>query len=433
MFRYFAFEVIQVFLITTFTSGAASVVQSILQDPTSAPNLLAKNLPTASNFYISYFILKGLLTAALQLLNIVPLLFVLVLGKILDKTPRKKYNRYVGLGGLNWGVLYPMFTNLGVIGKSSTAILCNRTKANRPAALSYSCIAPLVLGFATVGFGVLYLAFRYNTLFSLGTQVDMKGASYARALQQLTVGVYLAEFCLIGLFAIGAGSSPASVGPLILEIILFVGTILFHRQMRSAVHNLTITLPSDLLAEEYQDPHRKGSDGELEKGGPEHGAAAGRQIDGRVHRSTSDSEHSSTTAYQVPESVSLPPEQTGIKGKIMRFFFPNKYASAAVLSQRVLSPHLAEPVRPYTKQERDIAYMNPALVDECPDIWLARDQYGFSKKEVNGIRHEVADCGEVTDEGAWFDEKGKVVFDEDSVLSLPLFKDGRWSGGRDVY
>jgi hypothetical protein len=98
---YFPFQVIQVFLITTFSSGAASVVQSIIDDPSTAATLLAQSLPTASNFYISYFILFGLMTTVLQFLNVVPLLFVLILGKILDKTPRKMYNRYVQLSGLS--------------------------------------------------------------------------------------------------------------------------------------------------------------------------------------------------------------------------------------------------------------------------------------------------------------------------------------------
>lgn len=114
---YFPFQVIQVFLITTFASGASSVVTQIISQPSTAPSLLAQNLPKASNFYISFFILTGLMSAALQLLNVVPLLFVLILGKILDKTPRKMYNRYVNLGGLGWGSLYPKFTNLGVIGE----------------------------------------------------------------------------------------------------------------------------------------------------------------------------------------------------------------------------------------------------------------------------------------------------------------------------
>jgi len=95
------------------------VASQIVSDPTSAVSLLAENLPKASNFYISYFILFGLMTSAMQLLCIAPLLFFLVLGKILDKTPRKMYNRYVSLGGLGWGSLYPKFTNLGVIGKKT--------------------------------------------------------------------------------------------------------------------------------------------------------------------------------------------------------------------------------------------------------------------------------------------------------------------------
>lgn len=114
---YFPFQVIQVFLVTTFASGASSVVTEIINDPSTAASLLASNLPKASNFYISYFILFGLMTAAMQLLNVVPLLFALFLGKILDKTPRKMYNRYVNLAGLGWGSLYPKFTNLGVIGE----------------------------------------------------------------------------------------------------------------------------------------------------------------------------------------------------------------------------------------------------------------------------------------------------------------------------
>lgn len=113
---YFAFQVIQVFLVTTFTSGAAAVAAQIVSNPPMAVTLLAKNLPKASNFYISYFILNGLMTAMLQFLNLVPFLLFYVLA-ILDKTPRKKYNRWLTLQGLGWGSIYPRFTNLGVIGK----------------------------------------------------------------------------------------------------------------------------------------------------------------------------------------------------------------------------------------------------------------------------------------------------------------------------
>ena len=113
---YFMFQVIQVFLVTTFTSSASAVAATIVQDPSQAPTLLASNLPKASNFYIAYFVLQGLNSAAMQRLNAAPLAFMLVLGKILDKTPRKVYNRYTSLIGIGWGSVYPVYTNLGVIG-----------------------------------------------------------------------------------------------------------------------------------------------------------------------------------------------------------------------------------------------------------------------------------------------------------------------------
>lgn len=114
---YFPFQVIQVFVITTFASAASSVVTKIISNPSIATTLLAKNLPKASNFYIAYFVLYGLQPTAMMFLNIAPLLFMTVLGGIFDGTPRKMFKRYVNLGGVGWGSSYPVYTNLGVIGK----------------------------------------------------------------------------------------------------------------------------------------------------------------------------------------------------------------------------------------------------------------------------------------------------------------------------
>ena len=49
---------------------------------------------------------------------------------------------------------YPKFTLLGVI------------------AVTYSCIAPLILGFATIGISLFYVMFRYNFLFVLGAKLS---------------------------------------------------------------------------------------------------------------------------------------------------------------------------------------------------------------------------------------------------------------------
>lgn len=115
---YFGFQVVQVFLVTTFASAATSVVTKIIQSPTQAPELLANNLPNASNFYISYIILQGLTFASGALLAIAGLIIGKVLGKFLDGSPRKMYNRWSSLAGLGWGTVLPPMSLLAVIGTS---------------------------------------------------------------------------------------------------------------------------------------------------------------------------------------------------------------------------------------------------------------------------------------------------------------------------
>jgi hypothetical protein len=111
---YFAFQVIQVFLVATLGSSAAAVVKSVKDNPAGAPSLLANNIPTASTFYLSYFLLQGLGIVANALLAVVGLIVFKVLGRLLDNTPRKMYNRWISLAGLGWGTLFPIYTNLFV-------------------------------------------------------------------------------------------------------------------------------------------------------------------------------------------------------------------------------------------------------------------------------------------------------------------------------
>ena len=441
---YFPFQVIQVFLITTFSSGAAAVGAKIAQNPSSAATLLAQNLPTASNFYLAYFIYFGLLQAAVQILNLMPLLFFVFLGKMTDKTPRKKYNRYTQLGGLGWGALYPKFTNLGVI------------------ALSYSVIAPLVLGFATVTFVFLYLAFRYNMFFTLGTTVSTRGRAYARALQQLTVGIYLSELCLIGLFVAGAASNSVAAGPLVLMIIFLIGTILWHVQMRKIFGKLTRTLPLDLLAEEYQNLHgdqvgvnqpriqpynttrseaqsvneprhqpynntRSEAQNVNEPGCQPYNVEAQNVDEPRYqpHNNTRSDAQNVNEHYQIPQphTSEAPPAPTGIMGRVKKFLMPTKHASAAALSKHILSPHLAQPVRPYTEEERRLAYLHPALVSECQVIWIPKDNYGLSRREIADSNKDVGQGLLITDEGTWMDEKGNIVWDTSHIQSMPVWEE----------
>jgi hypothetical protein len=380
---YFAFQVVDVFLITTFSSGASAVVKSIVNDPSSAPMLLAQNLPLASNFYTAYFVVTMLSKAAMLVLNIAPLVFILFLGKILDKTPRKVYNRYTNLITLQWGSLYPMFTMLGVI------------------AIAYSCIAPLLLGFATVGFALLYAAYRYQFMYVIGnTSIDMKGRSYARAMKQIIVGVYLLEFCLVGLFAIGIASDRAAIGPLIISLILTAVTIAYHLILSRIIGPITDGLEMMPGSEASSNHKRAQSAVAEEEGKPS---------------TTSNRDTSPTLAGSTKESSGA-----GIKGKLQHFLFTSSFAQKYLTVRKTLASHFDEPTRPYSQEELQYAYLPPGLANEQQLIWIARDEYGLSRQEVLGCKeHSIS----ASDEAANWDDKAKVSWSQDMIRESPVFEE----------
>lgn len=114
---YFCFQVIQVFLVTTVTSAASAVGSQIASQPSKATSLLAANLPHAANFFLSYIIVQGLTLSSFAIAQVVGVIIFRILGKLLDNTPRKMYNRFSTLGSLGWGTVFPIYTNLLVISK----------------------------------------------------------------------------------------------------------------------------------------------------------------------------------------------------------------------------------------------------------------------------------------------------------------------------
>lgn len=112
---YFLFQVVQVFLVTTITSAASAAFTQILKDPLSARNLLAQNLPKASNFYLSYILVQCLAGGAWHLLNLGDLVRHQILTKNIQN-PRKRFRLWHRLRAARWGSTYPVFANMGVIG-----------------------------------------------------------------------------------------------------------------------------------------------------------------------------------------------------------------------------------------------------------------------------------------------------------------------------
>ncbi|OAL26630.1 hypothetical protein AYO20_09971 [Fonsecaea nubica] len=368
---YFAFQVIQVFLITTFSSGAAALATKVANQPTTIPTLLAKNLPKASNFYLTYFIIQGLGTASKNILNYTDLFSFLFFYYGMNKTPRQKFNTYAQMKGISWFNAYPKFTNLAVI------------------AIAYSCIAPLVLGFAAIGLFLFYLSYRYNLLYVIQVKTETRGESYTRSLQHLMTGVYLAELCLIGLFGIKKVAGPST-----LMTVLLVVTALYHLTVNQYLAPLEKYMPVDVLSEEDEERPLLGLSAE------------------RNHTARADQSSGYKVGSRKVPAVLLDPLASLLEPRIFA-------------SQDSLRPWLQDPegeseeVNSYGEEQVKNAYLPPALTSKTPKIWLPKDRKGMSKREVD--ENEKAGLPS-TDEGAELGPSNEILWNQDDFTTVPIFK-----------
>lgn len=266
----------------------------------------------------------------------------------------------------------------------------------RHLALSYSIIAPLVLGFATIAFYLLYIANRYNLLFVFNAHIDTKGLIYPRALKQTTTGAYLSIVCLIGLFAIST-----AIGPLILTIVLFIFLVLFHISLNAAIEPLLNYLPKSLQVEEdsllgVEDGYGP-SDG---KNGAQIGAAA-RPIE-------SESPNDAGKGLSLPAPHAKP-------NLFTKWLHPEIYSDYQTL--RRLVPRGFPEITYDPIVERD-AYYHPAIASQTPLLWIPRDTMGISRQEVQHSSRVIP----ITDEDATFDEANKLSWNEESGRP-PIWKE----------
>ncbi|KAK4174369.1 hypothetical protein QBC36DRAFT_333770 [Triangularia setosa] len=375
---YFAFQVVQVFLVATLASSAPVVIEKIIDAPEKTPEILAQGLPKASNLYITYFIVQGLTIATSVLTQVVGFFIFTILYKFLASTPRALYQKWSNLSAISWGSTLPVYTNIVVI------------------AITYSCIAPLMLGWATIAMFLFYFAWRYNVFFVTDTQIDTRGLIYPKALKQLFVGLYLGEICMLGLFI--AGTAP---GPVILMAIFLVFTILFHVSLNSALDPLLYNMPMSLLAEEE-------STRLLDSGvGPSHSNGNDKFID--EHDLNGDGIVESAEAQVAHSRAARKAAAAHSKGNFLsRFLKPWIYSDYATL-RNLVPRHVSLPQ--YTPEIVENAYNPPSVTSQTPLLWIPADAAGVSKQEIAHTSKVIP----ITDEGCTLNEKGKLEWDEEGT------------------
>lgn len=428
---YFAFQVVQVFLITTLTSAASGAITDIIKNPLGAKDLLASSLPSASDFYLSYIVIQCVLSGCKDILQIWAFLRHVVLAKVTDN-PRSRYKAWRELTNPGWGGIFPVYSNMGVI------------------ALSYSCISPLVLIFAAFGLWFIQIIWKYKLIFIMDSTHDSKGLFYPQALLHLIVGLYLAEICMIGLFAL-KGSFP----PVVLMLIFLLFTLLVHMSISDAIAPLLVSLPQTMKVEEeiqleekrkaavaaaaaedaesaptgaansYYDETQsfgeeriESEEEEEEEEEEEHVVTGTRAVEGASSvRSTAMAWFKGTTKKKVKAELESPflsywlgkiginigPENEGKPTFFERFLHPEEHEDFIAL--RKLIPADSLPNMVYPESNKYCNYTPPDMWMPKPSLWIPRDEARVSRQEVAHTRVYTS----ISDRGAELDKDGRVI------------------------
>ena len=227
---FFAFLFIQVFFVVTITGGLTAFISNIAENPNQIVSSLAQNLPKASNYFFNYLLVQALSNSASSLLQVAPLLMWFVLAPILDSTARAKWRRQTTLQYVQWGSFFPPFTNFAVIG------------------IIYSVIAPLILAFMLIIYGIFWIVWRYNVLYVYQFRIDTGGLLFPAAVNQLFVGLYVMELCLVGFFLISRDESGQAVciPQAMIMIVALLCTVLYQWLLNGAFKPLFQYLPITL-------------------------------------------------------------------------------------------------------------------------------------------------------------------------------------------
>ncbi|KAL0946485.1 hypothetical protein HGRIS_012702 [Hohenbuehelia grisea] len=244
--RFYFFLVIHGFLIVTLTSGITQAIEDILENPTQTVSNLAKELPGASIFFLTYMVTQGLAGAGMALIQLAPLVLHYIRKWFLGRTPRQAYNVTFIMPSADFGTILPRLSLLATIG------------------FAYSVLSPLInlLAFCTYVMFYITWKFLFTQVFDQPDECETGGMYFPMAVSNLFVGLYVKQVCMACLFflKIKIARIPSLIGGIfmILLALLTLSAQLFIRKSFDPIsHYIPMSLATKKMAKRYEHNRKK--------------------------------------------------------------------------------------------------------------------------------------------------------------------------------
>ncbi|KAL6546343.1 CSC1-like protein erd4 [Orobanche minor] len=240
--KYFYFSVLNVFIGVTVGSTLFSTLKKIEKHPNSAITLLAESLPGSATFFLTFVALKFFVGYGLELSRIVPLIIFHLKKKYLCKTEAELKEAWAP-GGLGYATRIP--GDMLIV----TIVLC------------YSVIAPMIIPFGVLYFGLGWLVLRNQVLKVYVPSYESYGRMWPHIFIRIIASLILYQLTMLGYFlAKKFFYAPLLIPLIILSFIFaFICTKKFYRFFQStalevAAHGLKETANLEAIFRSFVPP-----------------------------------------------------------------------------------------------------------------------------------------------------------------------------------
>lgn len=226
--KYFYFSVVNVFIGVTIGGTIFNTIKTIENDPNSIIDLLAQSLPDNATFFITYVALKFFVGYGLELSRLIPLIIFHLKKKYLCKTEAEIKEAWRP-GDLGYGTRIP--GDLLVV----TIVLC------------YSVIAPIIIPFGVLYFGLGWLVLRNQALKVCLPAYESYGRMWPHIHTRLIAALILYQVTMLGYF----GTKKFYFAPFLIPLVIlsFIFTFICSKKFYPAFAHTPLEVTSQELKE----------------------------------------------------------------------------------------------------------------------------------------------------------------------------------------
>ena len=230
--RYFTFQVINVFLVTTIAGSVIDCVKEIYMDPSSAFELLGTSLPKMGGYFTNYLIMKAFIGLGMEIVRIPALVAASI--KYLctaNVTPRDRdsqplFGAIRSMHNPGWFPFSKIYAQDVLL-----VVLC----------ATYACIAPLILAAGLCYFGGAAFVYKHQMLYVYEPIYETGGRWWPKIARCFVVALLFAQATMVGMFVL-----KETYREIYFLALLIVGTSFYYLHLASTYEPLAAQLPFDM-------------------------------------------------------------------------------------------------------------------------------------------------------------------------------------------